>query len=97
MVLMLKELKKRNSCVNRLEDPPALVEFDGTALKTDGIFCVYDAVSGYCYTNAIHFDGTGLKVIKEQVPAGLTCSGINACDYVAGTGLKVVSYSPTGC
>jgi hypothetical protein len=94
---MLRELKKRNSCVNILGDPPTLIRFDGTGLKTNGYFCYYDVIAQTCYTDVVKYvAGTGITRFYQGVPAGGTCSGGNYLDY-DGTGLKVVSYPSAGC
>jgi len=97
MVLILKELKKKNSCVNRLGDPPALVRFDGTGLKTRGYFCYYDDSTQMCYTDAvIYADGWGIQRFTEEIPAQGHCSGEIFVDF-DGTGLKPQSYPEAIC
>jgi len=97
MVLILKELKKKNSCVNRLGDPPVYVRFDGTGLKTDGYFCYYDPVAQACYTDVVKYvAGTGIIRFYQSVSAGGVCSGGNYLDY-DGTGLKVYTELDTEC
>ena len=97
MVLILIKLKKKNSCANILEDPPALVRFDGTGLKTDGYICVYDAVAQACYTDVVSYvAGSGIQPFTERVVAGGICSGGTFVDF-DGTGLKPQSYPEAVC
>jgi len=97
MVLMLTELKKRNSCVNRLGDPPVYVRFDGTGLKTNGYFCSYDVFAQACYTDVVKYvAGTGIIRFYQSVSAGGVCSGGDYLDY-DGTGLKVYTELDRGC
>jgi hypothetical protein len=94
---MLIELKKKNSCVNRLGDPPVYVRFDGTGLKTDGYFCYYDAATQACYTDVVKYDaGTGIISFTQKVLAGGTCFGGTFVDF-DGTGLKVYTELDTVC
>ena len=94
---MLTELKKRNSCVNRLGDPPALVRFDGTGLKTDGYICSYDVFAQACYTDVVSYvAGTGIIRFYQRVSAGGYCSGGTFVDF-DGTGLKPQSYPQVAC
>ena len=97
MVLMLKELKKKNSCVNRLGDPPTLIRFDETGLKTDGYICSYDAFAQACYTDVVQYiAGGGIQPFTETVVAGGYCSGGTFVDF-DGTGLKPLSYPQAVC
>ena len=97
MVLILIKLKKKNSCVNILEDPPALVRFDGTGLKTNGYFCSYDAVAQACSTDVVKYvAGTGIIRFYQSVSVGGVCSGGDYLDY-DGTGLRVYTEPDTGC
>jgi hypothetical protein len=94
---MLRELKKKNSCVNTLRDPPALVRFDGTGLKTDGYICSYDAVAQACYTDVVKYvAGSGIQPFSEKVVIGGYCSGGTFVDF-DGTGLKPLSYPEAVC
>jgi hypothetical protein len=76
-------------------DPPALVRFDGTGLKTDGVYCQYFAVIVACATELVYFDGAGLKSVSATTDPGVLCPSVNnACDF-DGTGLKLVNLSDT--
>ena len=97
MVLMLKELKKKNSCVNILGDPPALVRFDGTGLKTDGYIYYPDPFTAFCYTDVVSYiAGSGIQPFTERVVPGAYCSGGTFVDF-DGTGLKPRSYPQAAC
>jgi hypothetical protein len=94
---MLKELKKKNSCINILGDPPTLVRFDGTGLKTDGYICSYDPSNQRCNTEVVRYiSGGGIQPFTETVVAGGYCSGGTFVDF-DGTGLKPLSYPQAEC
>jgi len=80
-----------------MKDPSdALVNFDGTGLKTYGVFCAYDPVSATCNTYAVIWDGVGLKPVNEVYYDGTYCTGYTLVDY-DGVGLKSVSYARREC
>jgi len=72
------------------------VRYDGTGLTTDGYVCYYDTATGYCYTDAVIYDGTGLKPFGESVARGQKCTGGNYVVY-DGTGLKPISFPALTC
>jgi hypothetical protein len=76
-------------------DPPALVRFDGTGLKTNGVYCTYMAQYAACATDLVYFDGTGLKPLSALTDPYTSCPSVsNACDF-DGTGLKLTNLSAT--
>jgi len=81
------------SC-GEVEDPPALVRFDGTGLKTDGVYCTYMSQYAACATDLVYFDGTGLKPLSALTDPYTSCPSVSACDF-DGTGLKLTSLSGT--
>jgi len=79
-----------------LQEDPSLVRYDATALKPDGYYCSYDSITNRCYTDAIIYDGTGIKDFTEEVPVGSQCTGQTFVDY-DGTGMKPLSKPNVSC
>ena len=71
--------------------------FDGTGLKDDGYYCIYDAATNACYSDLVVYDG-GLKAFTGKTPPGYDCSTIDltAAGY-DGTGLKSTTVYRQAC
>jgi len=67
-----------------------LVRYDGTGLRTDGKYCEYQPDTVICITDAVIYDGVGLKPFYEEVQVYSTCSGGTFVVY-DGTGLTTWS------
>jgi len=55
--------------------------YAGSGFKADGYFCSYNSVTQQCSTNAVVFDGTGLKPYTYTVSKNSTCTGGTLVDY----------------
>ena len=79
----------------KVEDP-SLVRYDVTGLKSDGYFCSYSSVTNTCSTDAVIYDGTGIKDFTEEVSPPSFCTGQTFVDY-DGTGMKPLSKPDVVC
>ena len=84
------------SC-REVNDPPTLVRFDGTGLKTDGYYCVYSSATYTCNSDYVVLGASGIYRYWEAVTPGSYCSGgPNILDF-DGTGLKITSKANLLC
>ena len=79
-----------------LRDP--LTRYDGKGLRDDGYFCLYFSATNVCETDAVAYDGTGIKKFTQHdiPPYTGTCTGGTLVEY-DGTGLKASTYYDTTC
>lgn len=73
-----------------------LVYYDGKAVNINGDFCYYSSDVNYCKTDALTYDGKGVKPFSDTAPLNQTCTGGTFVVY-DGTGLKPTSYSNRTC
>jgi len=65
-------------------------------LKGEGFFCSYDPATGNCLTEAVIYDGSGIKGFSETVSTGSYCTGGTFVNFT-GSGLSTESYANLPC
>ena len=70
--------------------------YAGSGFKADGYFCSYSSATQKCSTNAVVFDGTGLKPYTYTVSKDSVCTGGTLVDYT-GSGMKPLSQGDDIC
>jgi hypothetical protein len=68
----------------------------GSGLKGEGFFCSYDPATGNCLTEAVIYDGSGIKGFSETVPTGSYCTGGTFVNFT-GSGLSTESHGNWPC
>ena len=81
-----------------MSDPPTYVDFNGSGLVPDGVFCEAATGTGYCNTSLVVYQsGTGIRKYAQTVQTGQYCSGVSNIVDFDGTGLKTTSVGQAPC